>query len=160
MSEILLEARNLTKIFGALRANDDVHLKIRKGSIHGIVGENGAGKSTLLKMLFGIYHPTSGEIRFRDQVVHWKNPKTAIENGIGMVQQHFSLVESLTALDNIILGAEPTRGPAGFLLREEARARLEKLIPSPHLRVPWDAKVEDLSVGFRQRIEILKLLYR
>lgn len=160
MSEILLEARNLTKVFGALRANDDVHLKIKKGSIHGIVGENGAGKSTLLKMLFGIYQPTSGEIRFRNQLVQWKNPRTAIENGIGMVQQHFSLVESLTALDNIILGSEPTRGPIGRLLRDEARARLEKLIPSPHLRVPWDTQVEELSVGFRQRIEILKLLYR
>ena len=160
MSELLLEARNLTKVFGALRANDDVHLRVKKGSIHGIVGENGAGKSTLLKMLFGIYHPTSGEIRFMGQVVQWKNPRTAIENGIGMVQQHFSLVESLSALDNIILGHEPTQGPLGYLNREEAREKLEKLIPSPHLRVPWEAKVEELSVGFRQRIEILKLLYR
>ncbi|MCM2283002.1 MAG: ABC transporter ATP-binding protein [Bdellovibrionaceae bacterium] len=155
----LLETRELTKAFGPCVAVSNVSATFAPGRIHAILGENGAGKSTLLKLLFGLYQPTSGEIFLDGQRVRWKSPMDAIRNGLGMVQQHFTLVETLSAIDNIMLGAEVS-GRAGHLDRAAAIAHIEKLLPGPQLAVPWEAKVSELSVGFRQRIEILKLLFR
>lgn len=156
---LALETRRLCKDFGSFRALKEVSLKIRSGSIHALLGENGAGKTTLLKTIFGLHSRTSGEIEFHGKSVSWRGALDAIASGVGMVQQHFALVEELTALENILLGAEPV----DFLTqikRQEAQDRLESILPSPHLRVPWNEKVESLSVGEKQRIEILKLLFR
>ncbi len=157
-NNFVIETRNLTKKFGAFEALSNVSLKIKSGSIHAILGENGAGKTTLLKHLFGLLRPNRGEILYNGSVVNWKSPLEAITNGIGMVQQHFTLVEELSALDNIILGAEPCH--FGKIDRAQALADIEKLLPSSFLSVPWNALVQDLSVGQKQKIEILKLLYR
>jgi general nucleoside transport system ATP-binding protein len=154
-----LEARKLSKHFGAFKAIDDVSLKILKGRIHAVIGENGAGKSTLMKMLFGLHTPTSGEIIINGEDIKFRSALDAIARGIGMVQQHFSLVPPLSAIDNIILGSEPA-GAAGILDRRRAITRLQANLPSPKLEVPWDEKVERLSVGEKQRVEILKLIYR
>lgn len=154
-----LEALQLVKTFGALTAVDGVTLDFEPGKIHAILGENGAGKSTLMKLLFGLHRPSSGEIRLDGRPVTWRSSHDAIAHGIGMVQQHFTLVDSLSAIDNIMLGAEMhTR--FGRLDRAGAIRRLEGLLPTPQLRVKWDAAIASLSVGERQRVEILKLLYR
>jgi ABC-type uncharacterized transport system ATPase subunit len=155
----LIETRLLTKSFGRLQANRQISWKLRPGTIHGIVGENGCGKSTFLKMLFGLYQPTSGEILFKGTPVKWSGPLEAIDHKVGMVQQHFALIDNLSAIRNIILGSEPTT--AGGVLREqEAIHLLEKVLPSPSLRVPWHTKVSELPVGQQQKIELLKILYR
>ncbi|MEQ1878139.1 MAG: ATP-binding cassette domain-containing protein, partial [Bdellovibrionia bacterium] len=156
---IRLEARSLTKTFGSFKANDSISARFRSGSIHAIVGENGAGKSTLMKTLFGLHRPDSGEILLSGTARNWRTPLDAIANGIGMVQQHFMLVPELTAIDNIILGAE-NAGFHGVLNRRQAIEAVLKVLPSRKLEVPWLEQVEDLSVGDRQKIEILKLLYR
>jgi simple sugar transport system ATP-binding protein len=158
-SIILLETKNLTKSFGALHANRSISWALRAGTIHGIVGENGCGKSTFLKMLFGLYRPTSGEIYLKGKLVQWRGPLDAIKQKMGMVQQHFALIENLTAIQNIILGAEPVNG-AGVIQEKEAIAHLESLLPSPSLKVPWHTKVCELPVGQQQKIELLKILYR
>jgi ABC-type uncharacterized transport system ATPase subunit len=154
-----LETRALNKEFGSFRAVSDVSVSFAPGQIHAVLGENGAGKSTLMKLLFGLLKPTSGEILLEGRAMHWSSPMDAIENGLGMVQQHFSLVDSLSAIDNIMLGAERA-SLTGHLNRAAVQAELEALLPSPHLAVPWNALVSELSVGLRQRIEILKLLFR
>jgi simple sugar transport system ATP-binding protein len=153
-----VELRELTKQFGSVLANDGVNLRVEAGTVHGVVGENGAGKSTAMKMLYGIYRPDSGEILIRGRPRVWTSPSAAIASGIGMVHQHFMLAGPYSALDNIILGAEPRRW--GIIDRKQARARLETLAAQYGLPVDWDLPVEQLPVGIQQRIEILKLLYR
>ena len=164
-----IELRGLNKSFGEVRANAEVSLCIHPGTIHGIVGENGAGKSTAMKMLYGIYPPDAGEILLDGKIRQWKSPADAIAAGVGMVHQHFMLAGPYTALENIILGAEPGLGgrvfnwlPPSFrpIDRRGVRARLDQLAWQYKLSVDWDKPVERLSVGIQQRVEILKLLYR
>jgi simple sugar transport system ATP-binding protein len=153
-----VELRGLTKRFGSVVANDHIDLKIQPGTIHGIVGENGAGKSTAMKMLYGLFPPDSGEILVAGQSRRWASPSDAIAAGIGMVHQHFMLAGPVSALDNILLGAEPTR--FGIIDRGSARAKLEEIANQYHLAVDWDCPIEQLPVGIQQRVEILKLLFR
>ena len=153
-----VELRELTKQFGSCVANAGVSLRVQPGTIHGIVGENGAGKSTAMKMLYGIYRPDTGEILVEGKPCVWNSPSDAIARGIGMVHQHFMLAGPCTALDNILLGAEPGRW--GIIDRKAARSRLDALARQYGLPVAWDKPVEELPVGIQQRIEILKLLYR
>ena len=159
---IAIELRDLAKAYGSCVANAGVSLKVEAGTIHGIIGENGAGKSTAMKMLYGMTHPDSGEIIVNGQARHWRGPRDAIAAGIGMVHQHFMLAGPHTALDNIILGAEPKKGLGIFsqVDRTQARKDLQKISEQYGLKVDLDAPVETLSVGVQQRIEILKLLYR
>lgn len=153
-----VELRELTKQFGNVPANAGVNLRVEPGTIHGVIGENGAGKSTAMKMLYGIYRPDSGEIFVQGKKCVWSSPSDAIAAGIGMVHQHFMLAGPYSALDNILLGAEPRRW--GLINRKSARARLDALARQYGLPVDWDRPVEELPVGVQQRIEILKLLYR
>jgi ABC-type uncharacterized transport system ATPase subunit len=153
-----IETRGLSKHFGDVRANDELSLIIPKGTVHGIVGENGAGKSTLLKMLFGFYRPDSGEVLVDGVPAQFQNPMDAMGKGIGMVHQHFMLVEPFTILENIILGAEG--GSNLKLAKAKARAELKELEEKFGFDLPFDEPVERLSVGVRQRAEILKALYR
>ncbi|HIT02781.1 MAG TPA: ABC transporter ATP-binding protein [Candidatus Enterenecus merdae] len=154
----VIEMRHITKQFPGIVANDDITLELRRGEIHALLGENGAGKSTLMSVLFGLYQPEAGEIRKNGQVVKIHNPNDATALGIGMVHQHFKLVEVFTVLDNIILGAETAK--LGFLQKKEARRKVEQLSQRYGLRVDLDARVEDITVGMQQRVEILKMLYR
>ena len=156
--EYVIEMLNITKIFPGIKANDDVTLQLRKGEIHALLGENGAGKSTLMSVLFGLYQPDGGVIKKNGEVVRISDPNDANALHIGMVHQHFKLVECFTVLDNIILGVEPCH--AGFLQTKEAREKVVALSEKYGLRVDPDAKVEDISVGMQQRTEILKMLYR
>ena len=153
-----VELRELTKRFGDVPANAGVNLRVEPGSIHAIIGENGAGKSTAMKLLYGIYHPDSGEIFVDGKPRLWRSPSDAIACGLGMVHQHFMLAGPHTALDNILLGAEPVRW--GWLNRPAALKKLESLASQYGLLVDWRCPVEELSVGVQQRVEILKLLYR
>ena len=153
-----IEMLHITKRFPGIIANDDITLQLRKGEIHALLGENGAGKSTLMSVLFGMYQPEEGEIRKDGKVVSIKNPNDANDLGIGMVHQHFKLVECFTVLDNIIMGVEPNK--FGFLQKEEARKKVLALSEKYGLRVDPDAKIEDITVGMQQRTEILKMLYR
>lgn len=162
-----VELRSLVKRFGDCVANADISLRVERGTIHGVIGENGAGKSTAMKMLYGLYPPDQGEILLDGKSVRWGSPQDAIAAGIGMVHQHFMLAGPETALDNVILGAEPPRRWARCLPRAVApidragaRARLETLMKRYGLHVDLDAPVETLAVGIQQRLEILKLLYR
>ena len=157
-SEYIIEMLGIRKEFPGIVANDNITLQLRKGEIHALLGENGAGKSTLMSVLFGLYQPEAGEIRKNGQVVKISNPNDATALNIGMVHQHFKLVDVFTVLDNIILGAEDTKG--GFLQRKAARAKVQALSEKYKLHVNLDAKVEDISVGMQQRTEILKMLYR
>ena len=156
--EYVIEMNHITKVFPGIRANDDITLQLRRGEIHALLGENGAGKSTLMSVLFGLYQPEEGEIRKNGKVVKIKDPNDATALGIGMVHQHFQLVDVFTVLDNIILGAETTK--FGFLQKKEARQKVRDLSERYGLRVDLDAKVEDITVGMQQRVEILKMLYR
>jgi ABC-type uncharacterized transport system ATPase subunit len=153
-----VELRDLTKHFGSVAANAGVNLRARAGAIHGVIGENGAGKSTAMKLLYGLLRPDSGQILIDGKACVWNSPLDAIRHGIGMVHQHFMLAGPCSALDNIILGAEP--GRFGILDRRRARARLDALAAQYHLAVDWDRPVGQLGVGAQQRVEILKLLYR
>ena len=153
-----IEMLHITKRFPGIVANDDITLQLRKGEIHALLGENGAGKSTLMCVLFGLYQAEEGEIRKDGKVVSIKNPNDANSLGIGMVHQHFKLVECFTVLDNIIMGVEPTKH--GFLQKGEARKKVLALSEKYGLRVDPDALIEDISVGMQQRTEILKMLYR
>ena len=157
-SEYIIEMLNIRKEFPGIVANDDITLQLRRGEIHALLGENGAGKSTLMSVLFGLYQPEQGVIKKNGEVVTINNPNDATALNIGMVHQHFKLVEVFTVLDNIILGAEDTKW--GFLQKKQARKKVESLIEKYHLGVDLDAKVEDISVGMQQRTEILKMLYR
>ena len=157
-TENIIEMLHITKEFPGIIANDDITLQLRRGEIHALLGENGAGKSTLMSVLFGLYQPEEGEIRKNGEVVKINNPNDATALGIGMVHQHFKLIDVFTVLDNIILGAETTR--MGFLQKKEARAKVQALSEKYGLKVDLDAKVEDITVGMQQRVEILKMLYR
>ena len=156
--QLAIELVGIDKSFGPVRANRDIHLKVRKGSIHGIVGENGAGKSTLMSILYGFYHADAGEIRINGNPVTLASSQEAIAQGIGMVHQHFMLVQNFTVLENVILGAE-----GGGLLGEgvaRARAELKRLADDYDLKVDPEAVTEELPVGLQQRVEILKALFR
>ena len=154
----VIEMLHITKEFPGIIANDDITLQLRKGEIHALLGENGAGKSTLMSVLFGLYQPEKGEIRKNGKKVEINNPNDATALNIGMVHQHFKLVDVFTVLDNIILGAETTK--LGFLQKKEARKKVQALSEKYGLHVDLDAKVEDITVGMQQRVEILKMLYR
>ncbi len=158
MAEYAIEMLNITKRFPGIVANDNITLQLKKGEIHALLGENGAGKSTLMSVLFGLYQPEEGEIRKNGQKVTINNPNDANELGIGMVHQHFKLVECFSVLDNIILGVETTKG--GFLQKDEARKKVVSLSEKYGLAVEPDALIEDITVGMQQRTEILKMLYR
>ena len=154
----LLEMQQICKAFSGVYANDHVDLTVEKGEIHALLGENGAGKTTLMNILFGIYSADSGQILWKGEPVRFASPKDAIAAGIGMVQQHFSLVRKMTVLDNIIMGVEPTKH--GFLQKKEAREKVLALSEKYGLHVDPDALIEDITVGMQQRTEILKMLYR
>lgn len=158
MSEYAIEMLNITKRFPGIIANDNITIQLKKGEIHALLGENGAGKSTLMSVLFGLYQPEEGEIRKDGKKVEIKDPNDANDLGIGMVHQHFKLVECFSILDNIILGVETTKG--GFLQKEGARKKVMELSEKYGLTVDPDALVEDVTVGMQQRTEILKMLYR
>ncbi len=157
-SEYIIEMLNIRKEFPGIVANDNITLQLRRGEIHALLGENGAGKSTLMSVLFGLYQPEAGQIKKNGEVVKIQNPNDATALNIGMVHQHFKLVDVFTVLDNIILGAEDTK--MGFLQKKEARQKVQALSEKYHLSVDLDAKVEDITVGMQQRTEILKMLYR
>ena len=156
--DYIIEMLGITKEFPGIIANDNVTLKLRKGEIHALLGENGAGKSTLMSVLFGLYQPEKGEIRKNGKTVEIKDPNDATALGIGMVHQHFKLVDVFTVLDNIILGVEPNK--AGFLTKKPALKKVLALSEKYGLAVDPSAKVEDITVGMQQRTEILKMLYR
>ena len=157
-SPYAIEMLNITKRFPGIIANDNITLQLKKGEIHALLGENGAGKSTLMSVLFGLYQPEEGVIKKDGQVVSIKDPNDANALGIGMVHQHFKLVECFSVLDNIIMGAEPTK--YGFLQKKDAREKVLALSEKYGLHVDPDALIEDITVGMQQRTEILKMLYR
>ena len=157
-NEYVIEMLNIRKEFPGIVANDDITLQLRRGEIHALLGENGAGKSTLMSVLFGLYQPEKGVIKKNGEVVKINNPNDATALIIGMVHQHFKLVDVFTVLDNIILGAEDVK--LGFLQKKEARKKVQALSEKYKLHVDLDAKIEDISVGMQQRTEILKMLYR
>ena len=156
--DFVIEMLHITKEFPGIKANDDITLQLRKGEVHALLGENGAGKSTLMSVLFGLYQPEQGKILKNGKEVVIRNPNDANALGIGMVHQHFKLVECFSVLDNIILGVEPNK--MGFLQKAEARKKVMALSKKYGLRVDPDALVSDISVGMQQRVEILKMLYR
>ena len=160
MSDYILEMKNIRKEFfgGKIVANDDITLNIKKGEIHAIVGENGAGKSTLMKILNGLYSITSGEIFYKGQKTDITSPTVAANLGIGMVYQHFMLIDTLTVAENMVLGFEPRKGMKFDI--EKARAEVRLVSEKYGLNIDPDAKISDLSVGIHQRIEILKILFK
>ena len=166
--DCIIETRKLTKKFGTFTANHDIDLKIAEGEIRAIIGENGAGKSTLMNMLYGILEPTSGTILCRGKPVQIKSPRDAISLGIGMVHQHFKLSPSLTIYENIVLGTEHVkeyklgnRVIHGVLIdRKREKAEIQALVDKFNFNLDIEAKVSDISVGAKQRVEILKMLYR
>ena len=157
-SPYAIEMLHITKKFPGIIANDDITLQLKKGEIHALLGENGAGKSTLMSVLFGLYQPEEGVIKKDGREVKINDPNDANALGIGMVHQHFKLVECFTVLDNIILGVEPNTH--GFLQKQEAREKVMALSDKYGLHVDPDALIEDITVGMQQRTEILKMLYR
>ena len=157
-SEYIIEMLNIRKEFPGIVANDDITLQLRRGEIHALLGENGAGKSTLMSVLFGLYQPEAGVIKKNGEVVEINDPNDATALNIGMVHQHFKLVDVFTVLDNIILGAEDAK--LGFIQKKAARKKVEELSEKYGLKVDLDAKIEDITVGMQQRVEILKMLYR
>ena len=156
--EYVIEMLHITKEFPGIKANDDITLQLKRGEIHALLGENGAGKSTLMSVLFGLYQPESGVIKKDGRVVDIRDPNDATALHIGMVHQHFQLIDVFTVLDNIVLGAEDTK--LGFLQKKEARKKVQALSDRYGLHVDLDAKVEEITVGMQQRVEILKMLYR
>ena len=155
----VIEMHDITKKFGEFVANDHINLDVRPGEIHALLGENGAGKSTLMNMLAGLLQPTSGTIKVNGQVVSIDSPSKATKLGIGMVHQHFMLVEAFTVAENIILGSEVTKS-GGVLDMKKAVKEITELSQRYGLAVDPSAKVADISVGAQQRVEILKTLYR
>ena len=152
----VIEMRQISKQFGDFYANKDINLELRKGEIHALLGENGAGKSTLMNMLSGLLMPTSGEILMNGEPVSIDSPTKANKIGIGMVHQHFMLIQAFTVLENIILGAEETSGIT--LDKKSSIEKLEDLSKRYGLAVDPKATVRDISVGMQQRVEILKVL--
>lgn len=157
--EYAVQMHGITKLFGGFCALDHVDLDVKRGTIHSLLGENGAGKSTLMNVLYGLYQADAGEIYLNGERVNIKNPTTAIEHGIGMVHQHFMLVDNFTVTQNIILGNE-TVGKCGVLDMKKARRNVREIVEKYGLEVDPDARIEDISVGMQQRVEILKALYR
>ncbi len=155
----VVEMKNITKKFGDFIANDNINFTLNKGEVHALLGENGAGKSTLMNILYGLYTPTSGQIFVNGKEVEIKNPNIAIENHIGMVHQHFMLVKPFTVTENIILGMEKTNR-IGKLKMSDAVQEVEALSKRYGLIVDPKSKIEDITVGMQQRVEILKALYR
>lgn len=158
MNVPVIEMRNIVKKFGDFVANDGINLTVHKGEIHAILGENGAGKSTLMNQLYGLLKPTSGEILVNGKPIEMNTPRDAIDAGIGMVHQHFMLVQPFTVTENIVLGDEPLKGMT--LDIKKARENVIDISKRYGLSVDPDAKIEDISVGMQQRVEILKALYR
>ena len=156
--QYVIEMLHITKEFPGIIANDDITLQLKKGEIHALLGENGAGKSTLMSVLFGLYQPEKGVIKKDGKEVKINNPNDATALNIGMVHQHFKLIDVFTVLDNIILGAEDTK--MGFLQRRAARKKVQELSERYGLKVDLDARIESITVGMQQRVEILKMLYR
>src|ERR687888_1414769 len=155
----VLELRGITKRFPGVVANDHVDFDLRYGEVHALLGENGAGKSTLMNILYGLYHPDEGQIVLKGEPVRMHSPKDAIERGIGMVHQHFMLIPVMTVAENIVLASEPSR--AGVLLDYgAARRRVREIAESFNFAINPDARIENISVGQQQRVEILKALYR
>ena len=188
-NDYVIEMLNITKKFPGIIANDNVTFKLKRGEIHALLGENGAGKSTLMSVLFGLYQPEEGEIRVNGEVTKINNPNDANDLGIGMVHQHFKLVQCFTVLENIILGVEETKGgllqmdhqhfklvecftvvdniilgfedsKLGIVTKKAARKKVKALSEQYGLAVDLDAHVSDITVGQQQRVEILKMLYR
>ncbi len=157
--DYLVEMRGITKRFASLVANERVDLHVRAGTLHAIVGENGAGKTTLMRILYGYYQPDEGEIYLKGRRVRFHSPADAIAHGIGMVSQHYSIIPELSILDNLMLGAE-SAGAFGILNRRVARERAEKLAQTLEFEADWNRPAEQLSVAGRQKLEILKLLWR
>ena len=158
-ADLVLELRGITKRFPGVLANDHVDFELRRGEVHALLGENGAGKSTLMSILYGLYHPDEGEILIDGQPVKMNTPREAIDRGIGMVHQHFMLIPVMTVAENIVLAEEPTRG-AVVLDLATARRRVEDLAAQFRFSIDAHAKIENISVGQQQRVEILKALYR
>lgn len=156
--EYVIEMLNIRKVFGNFVANDNITLQVKKGEIHALLGENGAGKSTLMNVLFGLYQPDGGEIRVKGEPVKISNPNVANDLGIGMVHQHFMLVDKFTVTENIILGNEPTA--SSMIDMKKAETQVRELSERYGLAVDPTAKIADISVGMQQRVEILKTLYR
>lgn len=154
----VVEMRNITKAFPGVVANDNVDFSLEQGEIHVLLGENGAGKTTLMNQLYGLYQPTSGEIYINGKLVEVKDPNVAISLGVGMVHQHFMLVEPFTVAENIILGTEPKNGMK--LDMAKAVEDVTRISEQYGLAVDPNAKIQDISVGMQQRVEILKALYR
>ena len=157
-SKVVIQMKDIVKKFGDFTANDHINLTVHKGEVHAILGENGAGKSTMMNVLCGLYKPTSGQIFIHEKEVHFNSPKDAIDIGIGMVHQHFMLIQPFTVTENIILGMEPVKGLS--IDKETAKKKVLELSERYGMKVDPDAKVEDISVGMQQRVEILKVLYR
>lgn len=157
--EYVLELKDIAKVYdNGVVANKNISIGFKEGEIHAIVGENGAGKSTLMKMIFGLEKPTSGKIFFQGKEQVFTSPLDSIAVGIGMVHQHFMLVPSFTVLQNIVLGCEPTK--LSFIQKKESKTKAEKLSKKYNFQLSMDEKVENLSVGMKQKVEILKLLYK
>ena len=156
----VVEMKNITKIFPGVVANDNVNFSLKKGETHVLLGENGAGKTTLMNILYGLYQPTSGEIYINGELTKIKDPNIAIEKGIGMVHQHFMLVPPFTIAENIILGTEPSKHKGFKLDMKKAIEDVMKISDEFGLAVDPDAKIQDISVGMQQRVEILKTLYK
>lgn len=154
----LLELQGITKIFGGVAANDSISLKLHRGEVLALLGENGAGKSTLMNIIYGIYRPDAGSILVNGQKVRITSPKDAMAHGIGMVHQHFMLTPVMTVAENVVIGSEPVRGV--FFDRKKAEAQVAAMIDEYNFHISATAKVETLSVGEQQRVEILKALYR
>lgn len=157
--DYIIEMLGITKDFPGIRANDNISLQLKKGEIHALLGENGAGKSTLMSILFGLYQPDKGVIKLGGKELHISNPNVATAHGIGMVHQHFKLIEDFTVAENIILGVEPKKNLL-FLDMERSRRKVKEISEKYGLDVDPDAKIADISVGMQQRVEILKMLYR
>lgn len=158
MMSYALEVKGLKKHFGPVKANEDVNIEVKEGSIHAIIGENGAGKTTLVRNLCGLYQPDEGEIKLFGQPQKFKSPQEAIEKGIGILHQHFMLVDAFTVLENILLGSEPN---SKLILKKDlGRKQVEKICKQYNLEIDLDATAGDLPVGLQQRLEILKILYR
>lgn len=155
---VVIAMKDIVKKFGNFVANDHINLTLYKGEVHAILGENGAGKSTLMNVLYGLYKPTEGHIEVNGEKVEFHGPKDAINHGIGMVHQHFMLIQPFTVTENIILGVEPIKGIT--VDKKLARQKIVELSNKYGMKVDPDAKIEDISVGMQQRVEILKVLYR
>jgi simple sugar transport system ATP-binding protein len=157
-ADVAVELHGITKRFPGVVANRDVNIVVKRGQVHAVVGENGAGKSTLMKILYGMQRPDEGTIAIDGRQVSFHSPSDAIDAGVGMVHQHFMLADNLTVLENVVLGSEPSR--AGLIDFGAAKRRIKKISDAYGLEVEPDSLVEDLGVGDRQRVEILKVLYR